>query len=284
MSGRFLAPDLSVLASPKVIEEISYEDILSIRVKDLQERWPEWDVGALETDPLKIDQETSAYFEVLLRARVNDAAKAVLLTHATGSDLDAIGARYGTVRMQNEGDTAFRKRILLSLEAFSSAGPEGAYRYHALNAHPEVRGVGLSVPQPGHVLVAVLSSAGDGTASAEVVAAVREKLMRDDIRPLTVAITVKSAEVMPYRISAHLRIPLGPDPETLKVAAEKALTDLAERRHVVGQTVNLSAIIAAAHVSNVQSVTVSEPNGDLVAGPDEVRWCEQITVTYEILE
>lgn len=280
---RFLAPDLGALPAPDVIEALDYEAILAARVADLKARWPQWDVGALETDPLKINEETGSYFELLLRGRVNDAARAVLITHASGADLDAIGARFGTVRFDGEKDGPFRRRIQLSLEASSSAGPAGAYRYHALSAHPLVKGVGLSVPTPGSVVVAVLSREGDGTASAEVVDAVRTKLMQDNIRPLTVAITVKPAIVTPYTIAAHLRIPAGPDPETLKVAAEQTLAALAVSRHVVGQTVNLSAIIAAAHVANVQSVTISEPNGDLVAAADEVLWCAGITVTYEVI-
>lgn len=291
MSSRFLAPDLSKLPAPNVIEEISHSTILQSRLKSLSDNWaeelgeaPQWDVGTLETDPLKTDQRVDATFEVLMRSRVNDAAKAVLITHAMGADLDAIGARFGTVRFDGESDQSYRRRIQLALEAFSSAGPEGAYRYHALAAHPKVKGVGLSVPLPGSVLVAVLSHDGNGAASSEIVSAVRERLLRDDIRPLTVGITVKSARVTPYQINAHLRIPAGPDPEALKVAAENALAALAQERHVVGGSVDLSAIIAAAHVSNVKSVSILSPNGDLLTDVDEVRWCEAITVTYEVIE
>ncbi|AXS39268.1 baseplate J/gp47 family protein [Breoghania sp. L-A4] len=281
--SRFTAPDLATLAAPDVIETLDYEAIIAARLAKLVELYPAFDVGALETDPLRIAQQAEGYFELLLRARVNDAAKTVLITHATGTDLDHLAALFGTARQTNEPDTAFRARVLLALEAFSTAGPAGAYEYHARAAHPLVKGVGLGVPQPGHVVVAVLSNTGDGTASNEVVGAVRARLMQDDIRPLTDAVTVKPATITPYEIAVTLRVPSGPDPDVLRAAAMSALSALAAARHEVGQAVNVSAIVAAAHVANVQSVSVASPIADLTAASDEAFWCAGITVTVEVL-
>ncbi|SFO45245.1 Phage-related baseplate assembly protein [Cohaesibacter marisflavi] len=283
MKNRFLAPDLSALPAPHVIEDLDYETLVGERVDELSTRFPAWDVGSLETDPLKVNQEVEAYFELMTRGRVNDASKAVLITHAVGSDLDAIGARFATSRLTDEPDADYRERILLALEAFASAGPAGAYRYHAKAAHSQVKDVGLSVPRPGAVLVAVLSREGDGTPSAEVVSAVRSRLNDDAIRPLTVAITVKPAIVTPYRVKVLLHIPAGPDPQELVSAARANLETITSNRHSVGAPVNLSALIAAAHVSNVQSVVIAEPTRDLVPNADQVFWCEGFDISYEVL-
>ncbi|PTW53921.1 phage-related baseplate assembly protein [Breoghania corrubedonensis] len=280
---RFAAPDLTALAAPDVIETLDYEAIIVARLARLVELWPGYDVGALETDPLRIAQEAEGYFELLLRGRVNDAARAVLITHAAGSDLDHLAALFGTVRFSGESDADFRARVLLSLEAFAAAGPAGAYEYHARAADARVKGVGLSVPQPGAVTVAVLSREGDGTASADLVAAVRSRLMQDDIRPLTDAVTVKPATITAFEISVTLVVPAGPDPAVLQAAAKTALGTLAASRHQVGQAVYLSSIIAAAHVSNVQAVRVASPAADLVAAADEALWCSAITVAMEVL-
>ncbi|MEI2387477.1 baseplate J/gp47 family protein [Breoghania sp. JC706] len=280
---RFAAPDLTALAAPDVIEALDYEAIVAARLARLVELWPGYDVGALETDPLRISQEAEGYFELLLRGRVNDAARAVLITHAAGSDLDHLAALFGTSRFAGESDADFRARVLLALEAFAAAGPAGAYEYHARAADARVKGVGLSVPQPGAVTVAVLSREGDGTASADLVSAVRARLMQDDIRPLTDAVTVKPATITAFEIAVTLVIPAGPDPAVLQAAAKTALGTLATSRHQVGQAVYLSSIVAAAHVSNVQAVRVVSPASDLVAAADEALWCSGITVAMEVL-
>lgn len=280
---RFLAPDLSVLSAPDVIERLDYERIIAERLAKLVEYWPDYDVGALETDPLRIAQEAEGYFELLLRARVNEAARSVLITHATGADLDHLAALFGTVRFIGETDEEFRARAMLALEAFAAAGPAGAYEYHARAADARVKGVGLDVPRPGHVTVAVLSRDGDGTASADLVEAVRARLNRDDIRPLTDAVTVKPATITHYTIDVSLHVPAGPDPAVLQSSAKAALSALAAARHQVGQAVHASAITAAAHVANVQYVTLTAPTADLIAASDETLFCAGVTVRVETL-
>ncbi len=99
----------------QVLETISTEVVLAARMADLKTRWStsdppaaaNYDVENLEFDPLKINQEVATYFELMLRDRVNQAARAVTLAFAVGTDLDAIGSRYpgGMPRIAGETDT-----------------------------------------------------------------------------------------------------------------------------------------------------------------------------------
>jgi len=52
----------------------------------------------VESDPAYKILEVAAYREMLLRARINSAAKAVMLPYATGSDLDVLGSLFRTSR------------------------------------------------------------------------------------------------------------------------------------------------------------------------------------------
>ncbi len=157
------AIDLSQLPVPSVIEELDYEVIVAEQLDDLVARYPSYDVPA-ESDPAYKILEVAAYREMLVRQRVNEAAKAVMLAYARHGDLDNLGALFNVGRLQvdpgdpeavppvlprHETDDDFRRRILLSLQGLSTAGPEGAYIYHALSAEGGVLDASATSPTPG---------------------------------------------------------------------------------------------------------------------------------------
>src|ERR1700733_9805907 len=110
--------ELSQLPVFQVLETISSDDIITQRMAQLVLIWQhndppnfaQYDVGALEFDPIKINQECSAYFETLLRDRVNQACRAVTAAYAVGGNLDAIASRYpgGMPRLPDETDDNYR--------------------------------------------------------------------------------------------------------------------------------------------------------------------------------
>ncbi|MCK9911337.1 hypothetical protein MXD81_19455, partial [Microbacteriaceae bacterium K1510] len=58
-----------------------------------------YNVAMLESDPAVKIAEAAAYRETLIRARVNDAVRAVLLAYAHGTDLDHKGVDFEVARM-----------------------------------------------------------------------------------------------------------------------------------------------------------------------------------------
>lgn len=177
--SRFAAIDLAKLPAPDVVETIDYEAVLAEMITDLTARDPAFS-GLVESDPAIKILEVAAYRETLLRQRINEAARATMLAYAGGADLDNLAALLGVARAvldpgdpeavppvapTYEGDDRLRARAQLALEGFSTAGPAGAYLFHALAASPKAKDVAVSSPAPGDVLVSVLSTDGDGTAA-----------------------------------------------------------------------------------------------------------------------
>ncbi|PJN94872.1 baseplate assembly protein, partial [Amaricoccus sp. HAR-UPW-R2A-40] len=98
MSG-FGAIDLSRLPPPDVVERLDFETILGAMKADLIARAPDLAPAlALESEPAVKILEVAAYRELLLRARINDAARAVMIATATGADLDHLAALFGVAR------------------------------------------------------------------------------------------------------------------------------------------------------------------------------------------
>ena len=76
--SRFTAIDLSGLAPPDIIETLDYEAIVTAMRDDLVEQFPLIaGVIDLESEPARKLIEAFAYRELRLRARINDAARAV---------------------------------------------------------------------------------------------------------------------------------------------------------------------------------------------------------------
>jgi phage-related baseplate assembly protein len=294
MSG-YTAIDLSLLPPPAVVEVIDFETILAELKASLLAMAPELaSVLALESETAVKILEVVAYREMLLRARINDAAKAAYLPTATGADLDNLAAFYGVQRLTIEpgnllavppvapvleSDAELRRRTQLALEGFSTAGPVGAYVFHALSADAQVLDVSAISETPGDVTVSVLSRIGNGAASPELIATVLAALSAEEVRPLCDTVGVQSAAIVTYAINATLYFYDGPDRGVVLAAAETAATAYAAAQHRVGRDVTLSGLYAALHQPGVQRVVLATPVANLVIGPTQASWCTSITLT-----
>lgn len=283
------AIDLSRLPPPDVVEPLDYETVLAEMTADLRARMPEIDL--LESDPATKILQIAAFREVLLRQRVNDSGRAVLLAYARGGDLDNIAALFGVERRElvpadpetgteavMEIDDDLRRRVLLAPDSYSVAGPASAYVFHALSAHGDVLDASATSPAPGEVVVSLLSRSGDGTADAGLVAAVEAKVSADDVRPLTDAVSVQSATIVPFQIDAQLTLYPGPDAQLILSTANDRLNELLAANRRIGRDISRSAIIAALHAGGVQNVTLSQPAADVVISDTEAAYVTSITI------
>ncbi|MDU7757683.1 MAG: baseplate assembly protein, partial [Staphylococcus epidermidis] len=124
--------DLSQLPAPNVVEALDFESLLTERKNFLVSLYPTDEQDAvrrtlrLESEPIVKLLQENAYRELLLRQRVNEAAQAVMVAYALGSDLDQLAANNDVTRLVvmpadadtippvdavMESDTDFRLRI-----------------------------------------------------------------------------------------------------------------------------------------------------------------------------
>jgi len=90
--------DIKKLPEPQLVEEIDYNTILKGYVDLLKGDLPNW--TASDADPVKKVLRTATYREMLLRQRVNEAARNLLLAFAKGSNLDHVAAFFGEERLK----------------------------------------------------------------------------------------------------------------------------------------------------------------------------------------
>lgn len=292
--------DLSQLPAPLAVEALDYETLLAERKAELIALYPADEQEAitrtlsLESEPLVKLLQENAYRELVLRQRVNEAAQAVMVAYANGSDLDQLGANNNVQRLVitpanpdaippvtavMESDTDFRLRIPQAFEALSVAGPTGAYEAHARSADGRVADASALSPSPACVTVTVLARAGNGEASPELLDIVRAALNDEDVRPVADRITVQSAAIVDYQIDAVLYIYPGPEAEPVRAAAQAKLNTYISTQRRLGRDIRISAIHAALHVEGVQRVELNAPLADVVLDSTKAAYCTSAVLT-----
>lgn len=292
--------DLAQLPTPDVVAPLDYETLLATRKSRLLALTPLADRPALaaaldlESEPITRLLQESAYTELVLRARINDAARAVMLPWATGADLDNIAAFYNVARLVItpadtesippvpavlESDADFRRRVQLAPAAMTNAGTRDAYLFHALSSSGNVKDAYVSNPTPGVVHVSVLSRTGDGTADSTLISTVYAALNADDVRALCDSLVVESATIVTYAVTAVIKVLPGPSPAAVLDAALAALTVTLADLHSLGRNITRSALFAALHQPGAQGVVLSAPAADIDIGTGEAGYCTAVTVT-----
>lgn len=287
--------DLSQLPQPKIIEELDFEVILNEVKAVMLAAFPQEQQASvaaaleLESEPLNVIAQVVAYREMMLRQRINDGAAACMLSHAVSTDLDNLAANNNTERLITipatettdavmESDTALRLRAQAAFEGLSVAGPTAAYEYFAKSVSGKVADAKATSPSPAVVVVSVLSTQGDGTASTELLSNVRNALNAEHIRPVGDRLTVQSATIIHYQINARLYFYPGPESEPILLAAQKSLESWLSEQGKIGRDIARSAIMAVLHVQGVQRVELLEPASDIVIDDTQSAQCDSFTI------
>lgn len=273
----YSAIDLSQLPAPSVIEALDFETILAEMLADLRARHPGF-TAIVESDPSYKILEVAAYRELLIRQRVNDAARAVMLAYAAGPDLQHLAAAFGVEQLMidpgdpaatppvpptYETDTSLRRRVQLAPESYTSCGTFEAYRFHALSI-PGVADAAVLRPEPGVVRIVLLAEEGDGVPSAELLQAARDYLGARDRRSVNDTVEVVPAVIRRFDVRAFLVLYPGPSAGPVLEAARAAVQAYAAAVHRLGYDATLSGIYAALHQPGVQRVELLAPLADLV--------------------
>ena len=263
------------LAPMQVLETIDIEAVLAARMARLVPLWLErdppagsaYDVGSLEFDPIKINQELSSYFELLLRNRVNQAARAVTLAFAIGTDLDAIASRYpgGCPRLAGEFDDRYRLRIWLSPNTLSRNGSEEAYVFWALTADPTLRDASaVTVEGTGEITITIMAEGDDPRPTQAQIIAVRTYILDQARKGLTDVIRVAGPIVTETDYVARVWLYPGPDSTSLMTSLNSAVAALIERQRWLGYDNTLLALSAVLGTNGVQNAKIDQPTADVV--------------------
>jgi len=278
----------------QVLEDIEVEQIIADRMLRFKQLWAlhdppaaaQYDVEELEFDPIKINQEACAFFELLLRDRVNQAARSITLAYAIGTDLDAIASRYpgGVPRLPDESDDRYRRRIWLSPNTLSPHGTAEAYEFWALTAGPYLRDVTAirSVMHdyyPTILITCLMDSVANPKPSDEQLVGIRLYIENLSRQGLTDVISVNPPKVHQIEYNVAVWLYPGAVQDQILRRIDASLQALVMDQYWLGHDHSLTAIHAACQMGGVHHVDVLSPEENVKVPADWVIVVTKITVT-----
>jgi phage-related baseplate assembly protein len=295
--------DLTQLPAPSLVDVLDFEAILAKRKAHLVSLLPEAERAAvtalleLESEPATKLLEENSYQETILRNRVNEAGKAVMLAFALDGDLDQLGANVNVARLVitqanpnalppvaavMEDNDAYRLRIQEAPDGLSVAGPKASYEFHARSSDGRVKDASATSPAPASVTVTVLANNDTGIADAALLATVARALNAEDVRPLGDRLTVQAAQVIDYQIEATLFIGVGPEVPILLDAARANAVRVSQPRRPLGHSIYRSACSAAVHVEGVRKIVLTSPAADIELNATQAARCTAIKLNVVV--
>lgn len=303
--------DLSTMAAPDVVQPLDFEAVLLDLRAELLQRYPAAaDVIDLESEPLRKLLEVAAYREVLLRQRVNEAARSVMLAYAGGTDLEHLGANIDIERLAGEDDTRLRGRVQKGYNRLAAAGPLEAYRQHALAVSADIIDVDVFSEAPGRVTVTLLAREAvtqpsdearaigaalfgihSDPAFAWIVADAESPMLRqvlaalnaEHVRPLTDHVVVRPSQVQPIAVAAVLEVLPGPDPTVILARRRATLEAHLRTIQTAGHDVTRAAITAALVEPGVKDVRLMHPAENLVLQRGQLAAVTSISLMFEVV-
>lgn len=277
-----LPPELAALPPPDIIEPLDAERIISDMMADVAERFARdgvlYDVGELETDPVKVMFEAASYRELLLRARVNDAARANLLSFAQKADLDHLAGFYDVVRLAGEKDDALRARTVLAIKARSPGGSSYWYAAAARRADVRIRDVAVFREEFLPIIhIAVLSSENDGIPDGAMLDEVRAEVTSDLVRLLNDTLVVEPAVTRTIDIEADVWL-LPDAPQNMAASLADVLRAAWNAETGIGFDLERSWIESRVHVRGVKRVQVITPDASVIVPPGTAVALGSVTI------
>lgn len=298
--------ELDQLPPMEVLEALDSEAVLEERMQQFVDLWKEndppagaqYDVAHLEFDPIKINQEANTFFELLLRDRVNQAAKAVTLAFATGGDLEAIASRYpgGVPRLPGETDTHYRMRIWLSPNTLSPHGVYESYVFWALTGDPTLRdatavakrgtpNVTITIMRDGPP--AVVNAGSDGiinfpspTPTIPQIDSVRRYVEDDSRKALTDVVSVRVPKIRTIDYVIDVWLFPGWDVDLIMPELYIAMAALIEKQRWLGYSHTLDSVDAALKRSGIYKIKVVSPPTDVEIDQHEVVVVNSVKIRY----
>lgn len=160
-----------------------------------------------------------------------------------------------------ESDDSLYSRYREALSTYSTAGPEGAYRFYAKTANASIADVKTVSPTPGVAEIRVLMKDGR-LPEEETIKAIEKLLSAEDIRPLTDKVVVKAADKVGYKIDIsyygfkHGQLSAEGIEKAAKYAVEKYKAWQSEK---MGRDINPSKLNQMLMEEGIKRVEIRQP-------------------------
>ena len=185
-----------------------------------------------------------------------------------------------------ESDADLAERVFLAPGAYSTAGPEDGYIYHAKAYSPAVGDVEATSDQEAGTVDIVFIMSDGSTPGEEMIEGMEGYLQGKTIRPMTDLVRVAAPEEVQYTINLTYYINRSDSAKavTIQAAVAQAVEDYKVWQRAIGRDINPSKLVAMVMEVGAKRVTMTAPTYTAVAATKVSALQGEAIVTYGGLE
>lgn len=185
-----------------------------------------------------------------------------------------------------ESDADLAERVFLAPGAYSTAGPEDGYIYHAKAYSPAVGDVVATSDQEAGTVDIVFIMADGSTPGEEMIEGMEGYMRGKDIRPMSDLVRIAAPEEVQYTINLTYYINRSDSAKavTIQAAVAQAVEDYKTWQRAIGRDVNPSQLTHMVMEAGAKRVTVTAPAYTVVGKTKVSALQGAAVVTYGGLE
>lgn len=185
-----------------------------------------------------------------------------------------------------ESDADLAERVFLAPGAYSTAGPEDGYIYHAKAYSPAVGDVKVTSDQEAGTVDIVFIMADGSTPGEEMIEGMEGYMRSKDIRPMSDLVRIAAPEEVQYTINLTYYINRSDSAKavTIQAAVAQAVEDYKTWQRAIGRDVNPSQLTRMVMEAGAKRVTVTAPAYTVVGKTKVSALQGAAVVTYGGLE
>lgn len=185
-----------------------------------------------------------------------------------------------------ESDSNLAERIYLAPGAYSTAGPELSYLYHAKAYSPAVGDVVASNDHEAGKVHIIFLQADGSSPGPELIDGLRQYLMDGNVRPMTDLVEVSAPEDVAYSIDLTYYINQSDSSRALAIqtAVTAAVAEYQRWQRAIGRDINPSKLVALVMAAGAKRVEVTAPAYTPVNDTSVPALSGEARVTYGGLE
>lgn len=160
-----------------------------------------------------------------------------------------------------ESDDDLAERVFLAPGAYSTAGPEGGYLYHAKAYSAAIGDVVATSNQAAGTVDIVFIMADGSTPGEEMIEGLEGYLQGKTIRPMTDLVRVAAPQEVTYTINLTYYINRSDSAKavTIQAAVAQAVADYQTWQRAIGRDINPSQLVRMVMDAGAKRVTVTAP-------------------------
>ncbi|MEG1987978.1 MAG: baseplate J/gp47 family protein [Oscillibacter sp.] len=185
-----------------------------------------------------------------------------------------------------EQDKDLAERIYLAPGAYSTAGPEDGYLYHAKRYNGNVGDVVATSDQAAGTVDIVFLMSDGAAPGKEMIAGLQGYLRDGNIRPMTDLVKVSAPTEVTYTINLtyYINRSAGAQAVAIQEAVKTAVSDYTVWQRTIGRDINPSKLVALVMAAGAKRVTVTAPTHTTVARTAVAALSAAAVISYGGLE